>query len=236
MPYVARLSHLYPQNNGKKIRVERMNNTEQRAFAGLPGFLPAHQAMADAMLAQLETADRKMNDLKRRIAKLEKLATTDELTGLTNRRGFDEAFSKELGKVERGVAKGGVLLLIDIDNFKMINDTYGHAAGDAALQMVARTLRSRIRYIDTAARMGGDEFVVILSGADKHLTTKRAQQLAWLLSRQTLQWKDETITVRSSVGMRSFGQGEQAEQIYIDTDAALYASKESRKEQMEEAM
>ena len=210
-----------------------MDGIEQTTFTGISGFLPAYEATMGAMLNSLKAADSEIEKLNTRIEKLEKLATTDELTGLTNRRGFDEAFRKELGKVERKVSKGGVLLLIDIDNFKTINDTHGHAAGDAALQMVARTLRARIRFIDTAARMGGDEFVVILSGADKNQTTRRAQQLAWLLSRQTLEWNGASITVRSSVGMRSYGQGESADQIYIDTDAALYASKESRKTQME---
>lgn len=176
----------------------------------------------------LETAHRQINTQRERIQHLESLATTDELTDLTNRRGFLEAFERELDRAHRGQNKGGLLLMIDLDNFKTINDEYSHAAGDAALKLVSETLKSTIRKMDVAGRLGGDEFVLLFSNADVMCALDRAQQLAIRLNSLTLRWRGERIPVRASIGMRAYGSGDTAASVLDAADENMYAVKASR--------
>jgi len=166
-----------------------------------------------------------------RISHLEALAITDELSGLKNRRGFFEAFTKEIDRCERGLSKGGLLILIDLDNFKTINDRHGHLAGDACLRLMARMLGSETRIMDTAARLGGDEFVLLLSDTGKEQAAGRAQQLAWQLNQLSLVWNGEEIPVRASLGLRTYGAGDTANKIFNAADISLYANKRQRKQQ-----
>jgi len=181
----------------------------------------------------LEEANRQISLQHGRIQHLEALATTDELTGLTNRRGFVDAFERELDRTTRGLTKGGLLLMIDLDNFKNINDAHGHAAGDAALRLVAETLHGAIRRMDLAGRLGGDEFVLLFSNADVMAAVDRAQHLAIRLNSLILRWKGERIPVRASIGMRPYAGGDSAEGVMQGADASMYAVKLSRSKKKE---
>ncbi|HEY8963547.1 MAG TPA: GGDEF domain-containing protein [Alphaproteobacteria bacterium] len=176
----------------------------------------------------LEDANHQIALQRGRIEHLEALATTDELTGLTNRRGFVDAFERELDRTTRGLTKGGLLLMIDLDNFKLINDTHGHAAGDAALRLVSETLKSAIRRMDLAGRLGGDEFVLMFSNADVMAAVDRAQHLAIRLNSLVLRWKGERIPVRASIGMRPYAGGDTAEGVMQGADSSMYAVKLGR--------
>lgn len=211
-------------------------------FEGTAAFLKAHSleiegwnrklstALAHLKLTQenLVAAEEKLALQQTRIALLETLATTDDLTGLRNRRGFYEGFLRELECCERGISKGGLIVMIDLDNFKSINDTHGHAAGDAVLRLVAKTLQNEIRKMDIAARMGGDEFVLLLSNTTQAAT--RAQLIGWHLNNLSLAWYGEIIPVQASVGMKAFGAGDTADTILRAADGTLYASKYERKQ------
>lgn len=166
---------------------------------------------------------------EKRIRELEKVATTDELTGMLNRRGFYDAFTGDIERCNRGLIKGGLLVLIDLDNFKNINDTYGHLAGDAALRLVGRTLKNEVRAMDAAARLGGDEFVLLLSHTTKGDAASRAQDIGWKLNNLSLAWYGEEIPVRASLGLKGFGAGDTVETIFNAADAGLYEQKEIRK-------
>lgn len=179
----------------------------------------------------LESAEDKIFSQEQRIRQLEKVATTDELTGLLNRRGFYDAFMGEIERCNRGLVQSGLLVLIDLDNFKMVNDTYGHLAGDAALRLVARTLKTEIRAMDCAARLGGDEFVLLLSHTTKRDAASRAQTIGWKLNNLTLTWHGESIPVRASLGLKDFGAGDKADMVFNAADAGLYQEKEARKRQ-----
>jgi len=183
--------------------------------------------LREANLA-LEDAQRQLTTQRSHIEHLESIATTDELTTLTNRRGFVDIFDGELDRTTRGLTKGGLLLMIDLDNFKVINDTYGHAAGDAALRLVAETLKGTIRRMDTAARLGGDEFVLLFSNADVLAAVDRAQQLAMRLNTLTLRWKGEKIPVRASIGMRAYAAGDTVDGVLHSADSSMYAVKAKR--------
>lgn len=170
-----------------------------------------------------------------RIQELERLATTDEMTGLVNRRGFMESFEKEVDRTNRGMSTGGLLIMIDLDNFKMINDTYGHAAGDEALKLVAKTLQSHIRKMDVAARLGGDEFVLLFANAGKTRALGRAQSLALKLNSLTLKWQGHKIPVRASIGIKDYSEGDQIDTIFAQADATMYEAKAQSREQRKEA-
>lgn len=173
----------------------------------------------------LDSANGKLADQAKQITALENLAATDMLTGLTNRRGFYEAFERELDRARRNQAKGGLLIMIDLDNFKTINDTYGHAAGDEALKLVAKTLDGAVRKMDLAGRLGGDEFVLLFSNADLLGAVDRAQQLAMRLNSLTLRYRGEKIPVRASIGMKAYKSGDTVEGVFAAADEKMYEVK-----------
>lgn len=156
-------------------------------------------------------------------------ANTDPLTGLANRRSFDEAARAVASGVEND-AKEAALLMIDIDHFKAINDTLGHAQGDNGLQLLADTLRHHLRPSDLPCRTGGEEFMVIMPG----MSQERASAVAWRLLRQIAEASIEAerlpfhFTV--SIGVTSFHPtDENIEAVTQRADAAMYqAKKEGR--------
>lgn len=176
----------------------------------------------------IDQAESKIRAQQERIFMLEDLATADDLTGLKNRRGFFEAFERELDLCNRGKSNGGLLVMIDLDNFKTTNDTHGHLAGDACLRLVGRTLQNEIRAMDTAARMGGDEFILLLSNTTRDDATARAQTIAARLNNLSLAWYGDLIPIRASVGLKNFGAGDQIDLIIRDADARMYQTKAAR--------
>ena len=110
-------------------------------------------------------ADRRVAELEARLAYLEDLVVTDELTGALNRRGFVMEFTRALDAARRGGPRG-VVIVCDLDGFKTINDRLGHAVGDEVLRQVGRLLIRGVRRMDVTARLGGDEFALLLIGAD----------------------------------------------------------------------
>ncbi|MBU0860218.1 MAG: GGDEF domain-containing protein [Alphaproteobacteria bacterium] len=194
-------------------------------------------ALLDYANRLIEAAEQHIAAQESRIEQLTTLSITDELTGLRNRRGFYESFMAELDRCDREQSIGGLMVLIDLDNFKAINDTHGHPAGDACLRLVARTIADQVRAMDTTARLGGDEFVILLSNTTKGDAAKRAQTLAWQLNNLALAWYGEEIPVRASLGLKSFGAGDSADKIFSAADLQLYATKtfRSRKRTLDQA-
>lgn len=176
-----------------------------------------------------EEADKKITALESRIAFLEQLATSDELTGLLNRRGFFDGFAKEMDRTNRGHSEGGLLILVDLDNFKMINDTYGHQAGDAALRLVAKTLNAEIRTMDSCARLGGDEFVLLLANTEREKSLVRAQNMIRKLNSLSLVWHGAEIPVRASLGLKDYKAGDDVNTIFGEADSRMYDAKRNNK-------
>ena len=119
------------------------------------------------------------------IDQLCELSLKDPLTGLVNRRYFQNELSREIEVVTRS-GEPALLLMLDIDHFKKVNDTYGHPAGDAVLQAVAKTLTSGVRPMDTVARFGGEEFVIILPSCQGHYGRQVAERLRESVSALTV--------------------------------------------------
>lgn len=178
---------------------------------------------------RLDDAERRLKEQEKRIAQLEMQISRDELTGILNRRGFIDAFEREIDRTRRGHAVGGLLIMVDLDNFKMINDTYGHAAGDAALRLVAKTLENNSRAMDACARLGGDEFVLLLVNTERDKALARAQNLIKQLNSLSLVWYGAELPIRASLGLKDYGAGDTLIDIFGEADEKLYANKRLNK-------
>jgi diguanylate cyclase (GGDEF)-like protein len=192
-----------------------------------------HPFVQDA-LNKLAFAHIRLQEQQARITLLEQLVYRDDLTGLLNKRAFDDVVNREFDRCRRGHSQGGLLVMIDLDNFKNINDTYGHGAGDACLKAVGRALLAGIRSMDAAARLGGDEFALLLSNADKSEAVNRIQEMAWQLNHLTFSWDGVDIPIRASVGVREFHGDENPADVLHAADASLYACKTHQRQQRSE--
>ena len=211
----------YLENN----KDSKPDTTQETAWGRLGNTL-ALLKQAHKIISQSEL---KISEQNKRIETLEHLATTDELTGITNRRGLIAAFDRELDRVNRDKSQGGLLIMIDLDNFKNINDTHGHEAGDTALQLVAKTLESDIRTMDIAARMGGDEFVIIFANTDRKQASERAQFLIKKLNNLSFIWQGDEVPVRASIGLKNYTQGSKAKHVFSAADSSMYENKKQTK-------
>ena len=158
---------------------------------------------------------------------LEKLSSTDSLTGLLNRRAFDDIAENELSRYQRS-GDTYALLLLDIDHFKQINDQYGHASGDGAIQAIAQICESNLRLTDKIARIGGEEFCVLLPDTDKAGALAIAQKLRNIVSCTSVATNAGDITMTISIGV---AVANNADTVHADlmkrADQNLYAAKQS---------
>lgn len=155
--------------------------------------------------------------------KLEKLAVTDSLTGLKNRRFFMERLGEHIALFQKNNLPFS-LLIIDIDFFKKVNDTWGHLIGDHVLIKLAEILNSTFKVEDIVARYGGEEFVVLLPDANKEKAKETAEEFRRAV--QYAEWKiDQLVTV--SIGVATIQNDDSDMSIISNADQALYASKEN---------
>jgi diguanylate cyclase (GGDEF)-like protein len=155
-----------------------------------------------------------------------RLAARDGLTQLYNRRAFDDHLAKARAREERQGGRFAVLLL-DIDHFKKLNDTFGHPAGDAALKHTARVLERHLRQGDEAARYGGEEFAVILPGADAGGAAPLAERVRAAIEGSQVVFEGARLAVTVSVGVAAWPEdGREIEALLAAADRALYAAKQ----------
>jgi diguanylate cyclase (GGDEF)-like protein len=155
-------------------------------------------------------------------------ASTDELTGLVNRRRFMEALDGEIARTQRGGARLSVLLA-DLDDFKRINDRFGHPAGDEALRTFASLLRASLREVDTAARLGGEEFAVLLPETDLEGALVLAERLRRHVGAHAVLLHDgEPVHLTTSIGVAEYQSGPRDE-LLQHADEGLYRAKQEGK-------
>ena len=154
-----------------------------------------------------------------------RLALHDALTGLPNRRLLMTKIDHALAR-DRRSATSSALLFLDLDGFKKVNDTLGHDAGDVLLVEVARRLKSVVREVDTTARLGGDEFVVLFEGVQDRDNVERLVERVMTLFEKPVMLDDEPVTINASIGIALHpGDGEEADQLLVAADKAMYAAK-----------
>ncbi len=158
-------------------------------------------------------------------SRLERLAMTDELTGLANRRAFFIRGSEEIKKARRYRAPL-TLIMLDIDRFKEINDTYGHEAGDTALQCIAKTLLENSREVDVAARLGGEEFCILLPNTAAADAVILAERLRLSIENENCFLQNQRMNVTVSVGVAAYSEGmPNLDALLRNADAAMYQAK-----------
>lgn len=183
--------------------------------------------MSEARIV-LNEAERLIAEQQKRIAQLESLALTDELTGLYNRRGLMLALRRELSMAARHTEAEGMLILCDLDEFKKVNDVHGHNAGDAYLRMVATSILEEVRPSDVVARIGGDEFVILLTRINRDNGFARLFKLDNNLHARSLTLGKRTLPLRVSFGATSYGKDDTPEALLAAADLRLYAKKSRR--------
>ncbi|HKJ75203.1 MAG TPA: EAL domain-containing protein [Alphaproteobacteria bacterium] len=167
-----------------------------------------------------------ITDQKKSEERIVYLADHDYLTGLFNRRRFQEELERHIGYAKR-FQHSGALLFIDLDQFKYVNDTLGHQAGDEYLYNVACALAACLRDTDILGRLGGDEFAVILTKADSEAAEHVASVLVKTLSDLTLELSQRATTVSASIGIVVFPEhGDNASELLAKADAAMYSAKD----------
>lgn len=167
--------------------------------------------------------------LRQKIDELRSDADLDSLTGLANRRRFRVALAREVERWRRYRVPCS-LLMLDIDHLKRINDQFGHPAGDAVIRQIAQTLKEVSRDNDTAARLGGEEFALLLAGVDLEKAAAAAERLRTVLSSRRV---DEVGTVTVSIGVASCPESATSERtLYSASDRALYVSKNSGRDRV----
>ena len=160
--------------------------------------------------------------------KIQKQAVTDGLTGLANHRAFYETLERELWRSRRYGGKIS-MIMVDVDNLKKVNDTYGHRVGDSIIRGVSVAIKESIRQIDTAARYGGDEFGVILPNTLLEDAVAVAQRILDTVSRASIVYNGQMIPVSVSVGLGQYDSASTPEDITSRSDEALYSAKQSGK-------
>ena len=199
--------------------------TEDRWFVGR--VTPLKLKRKGAVVSHMNVTDRKRVELE-----LVKLAATDPLTGLPNRRFFLEVANREVERVRRFDVPLSVVM-IDIDHFKNINDTYGHAAGDEALRQVAASLSPSLRAIDVLARLGGEEFALLLPGTNETGAEIISEKLRKALASTSVQAGPETFLITASFGAADVHLTDRDIDAGLErADAALYSAKHSGRDRV----
>ncbi len=174
--------------------------------------------------AELQETIKHLDFTRRRLSQEEVSARTDGLTGLYNRRAFDDELPVFMERAA-AIGSGLALLVIDLDHFKPVNDTLGHAAGDVVLKEVSRILREGVRKTDLPCRVGGDEFIVLLSDLSPQAAHDRAEALRRSIEAFPHPGNDQGIRVTASMGGAMARADEAAPALMHRADEALYAAK-----------
>jgi diguanylate cyclase len=188
-------------------------------------------ASRDRMLAaqgEMQEAEERIRALEAELEQLSELVREDHLTGSLNRRGLDEVFERERARADRNGSQLCVALL-DVDNFKRLNDTYGHAAGDEALRHLVRVVKDTLRAIDTVARFGGEEFLILMPDTTVDDAARAMTRLQRELTRHFFLHDHEKLLITFSAGVALRHQGEDQETLLARADRAMYQAKHSGK-------
>lgn len=160
--------------------------------------------------------------------KLEEMATIDVLTGITNRQFFDTMFD-QLVKISRRRKEPLSAIMFDVDNFKSINDNFGHLAGDMVLRFLADTVQSQIRDTDTFCRWGGDEFMLLLQECNQEQALDIAEKIRKRVENSSVEYKNESISITSSFGVTQLVSDDSKSTLVKRIDDALYKAKRNGK-------
>lgn len=211
---------------GAQVSASAAAPADKIAFLGLTeaDLTPAVQGAIKTLLTEVDDLRGEVSRLKARLAEVETLADRDVLTPLLNRR----AFVRELHRIAAFSARYGSpasLVYLDLDDFKSVNDRFGHAAGDRALKAVARLLMDNTRETDIVGRLGGDEFAVILVQADLETARAKAETLQRVIQANPVDLGDWSAPIHLTYGVRLIEPGADPETALAEADATMFVRK-----------
>ncbi|MDY6866443.1 MAG: diguanylate cyclase [Chloroflexota bacterium] len=209
-------------NLGKQIRTPIFNEMQE--------LTDAFNIMSTTLRQQMDQLEDRVQertaDLESAQEKIVHMAEHDSLTGLPNRRALNEQFEKVVGSV--GISRNNVaLLMIDLDNYKLINDQYGHMIGDVVLQKVSQRFEETLRDSDLVSRWGGDEFVILLHDVNPDSDIEVVLNKLFSAFEPPIAIDDKEFIIQMSLGIALYPQdGDNIDQLMRSADAALYRAKE----------
>jgi len=217
--------HNLPETLSAPKEIQQLAKTFRDAIQGLSHSRAEIQKLNEGLQHKIDAAT---HNLQQANEQLNELARSDHLTGLANRYHFEQTIAKLCSR-RQGDRDRASLLLLDLDHFKQINDTYGHAAGDMALSKVARILDHNMRQSDLAARYAGDEFILLIR-ADEKIARERADNILAEIAAEKFQFENQSLSVTVSIGLYSFdisSPGLDLKTLFTKVDEAMYQAKNS---------
>jgi diguanylate cyclase len=218
----------------RQLSESREPQAVQETLADLMNDTGKMRSVTAELSARLKASTDEVSELTESLQRAQAAALIDPLTGLKNRRGLEEAV-RELS-LQQGGLGGAALLMVDIDHFKIVNDMHGHVLGDKVLHAVAHVLKSNIKGRDVAARLGGEEFVVILPDTAVAGAATLARQLCAIVSHGRIKRSGGQGTIGKvtiSIGLAVAAEKESLESLLERADSALYLAKKNGRNRVE---
>lgn len=187
----------------------------------------ADQLSAASVAGGISALERENNQLKARISELERLVACDTLTPLFNRRHFMEELDRWCWRTHRYGGQYG-LLFIDVDNLKSVNDTLGHQVGDMLLIAIAKALLGAVRRSDLVARIGGDEFAILMDNIPETELTGKAERIAKVIGKLSIDHAGATLKPSISAGSTPIEPGVKPTELLLRADRSMYAAKQAK--------
>jgi diguanylate cyclase len=177
---------------------------------------------------EVQQAEDRIHSLESKLEKMSELVREDQLTGSLNRRGLDDVFEREFARVDR---MGGDLCIamLDLDDFKRLNDTHGHSAGDDALIYLVNVIKETLRTLDVVGRFGGEEFLIILPDTSLPMASQTITRLQRELTKSIFMVNEERLLITFSAGVAARRPAEERADLIKRADAALYEAKKAGK-------
>ncbi len=202
---------------------------DKMEIAGIPEaeLTPKVKEALFSLMNEVQQLREELAETKGKLDELTQLADRDPMIDIYNRRAFVRELDRMLAMVERYDFKA-CLVFIDLNGLKKINDELGHVAGDAALRHVGNVLTAHTRQTDTAGRLGGDEFGVLLTQVDKAVAEQKARELSMIISSSPAEWKGGSLPVSVSYGVVEISKGLSVDQAMESADSAMYKAKRAR--------
>lgn len=228
--YHARIGR-YAERIGQARHIGELNSILDEVMQDTRSMQSEALRSRDEMVAareEVQQAEARIQELERKLEELSELALEDSLTGSLNRRGLDDAFEREMARVERRQSPLCVALL-DLDDFKRLNDTYGHNAGDGALVHLVNIIKDTLRSMDVVGRFGGEEFLIVLPDTPLPDAVKTITRLQRELTKRIFLHENSKILITFSAGVALRAPGEDQDSLIKRADAALYQAKKAGK-------
>lgn len=200
--------------------LREMRNAQDEALASRDRMVSAHR--------EVQEAEQRIRELEAELQHMSELVREDQLTGSLNRRGLDDVFERESARADRRKTPLCVALL-DLDNFKRLNDTYGHMAGDAALKHLVKVVRDTLRAVDVIARFGGEEFLILLPETTVEAAAAAMVRVQRELTRHFFLHDNEKMLITFSCGVALRTPNEEQASLMARADKAMYQAKNSGK-------